>query len=132
MAPMVVLPPARFSMRPGSPQCSDIFCPTMRAMVSAGPPGGNGTIMRIVRLGYCCASPPSASDHAPSSSSASIMTPAARDMAVRSVELNADGLDYLAADFGLRADKVGKLLWRFADCRLHARGRELVAHALAA
>src|SRR3979490_1614558 len=29
---------------------------TMRAMVSTGPPGGNGTIMRIRRSGYVCAS----------------------------------------------------------------------------
>src|ERR1700683_1278370 len=131
MAPMVVLPPARFSMRPGSPQCSDIFCPTMRAMVSAGPPGGNGTIIRIVRLGYCCTSSAADTGHAPASSRASIMRLAARHMAMRSVELDTNGLDHLAADICLGANELGEFLRRLADRRLHALSRELVAHAFA-
>src|SRR5579862_1769830 len=118
-------------MMTGSPQCSDIFCATMRAMVSAGPPGGNGTIMRIVRLGYCCALSAAAADHAPASSSASIMRPAVRGMAVRSVEFDADGFDHPTADFGLRADELSKFLRRFAERRLHARGREFVSHTFA-
>ena len=31
--------------------------PTMRAMMSLGPPGGNGTISRIGRFGKSCARP---------------------------------------------------------------------------
>ena len=34
---------------------SDMRWPTSRAMMSFGPPGGNGTISRIWRLGKSCA-----------------------------------------------------------------------------
>ena len=50
-APIAVLAPARFSITTGWPQCSLMRWPTKRAMRSVGPPGGNGTMMRIGRLG---------------------------------------------------------------------------------
>ena len=55
-APIAVLAPARFSITTGWPQCSLMRWPTKRAMMSVGPPGGNGTMMRIGRLGKFAAS----------------------------------------------------------------------------
>ena len=46
-APIAVLAPARFSITTGWPQRSLMRWPTKRAMMSVGPPGGNGTMMRI-------------------------------------------------------------------------------------
>src|SRR5262245_47634078 len=39
----------------GCLRISDMRCPTTRAIMSFGPPGGNGTINRIVLLGKSCA-----------------------------------------------------------------------------
>ena len=50
-APIAVLAPARFSITTGWPQCSLMRWPTKRAMMSVGPPGGNGTMMRIGAVG---------------------------------------------------------------------------------
>src|SRR5438874_1949896 len=48
---MIVLAPGRFSISTGWPQSSLILWPMMRATMSLGPPAGNGTIIRIGRLG---------------------------------------------------------------------------------
>ena len=50
-APIAVLAPARFSITTGWPQRSLMRWPTKRAMMSVGPPGGNGTMMRMARFG---------------------------------------------------------------------------------
>jgi hypothetical protein len=50
-AAIAVLPPGRFSTTTVCPQSSLSFWPTKRAITSAGPPGGNGTINRTIRLG---------------------------------------------------------------------------------
>src|SRR5688572_18794794 len=54
-APMTVSAPGRFSTTTGWPQSSFIFCAITRDRMSVGPPAGNGTTMRMVRLGYVCA-----------------------------------------------------------------------------
>src|ERR1700688_1218091 len=52
---MVEPPPGRFSTTTW-PTRLVISCAVIRAMVSIGPPGGNGTIILIGRSGYfCCA-----------------------------------------------------------------------------
>src|SRR6185369_5372561 len=43
---MLLLPPARLSMITGWPRRSASFGPTARAITSAGPPAGKGTIQR--------------------------------------------------------------------------------------
>ena len=53
----------------------------------------------------------------------------AMGMACRSVELQADSLDHLAADLRLGADECGELLRRLAGRRLDPGGGELLAHA---
>ena len=50
-APIAVLAPARFSITTGWLQRSLMRWPTKRAMRSVGPPGGNGTMMRIGAVG---------------------------------------------------------------------------------
>jgi hypothetical protein len=55
-APIAVFAPARFSITTGWLQRSLMRWPTKRAMMSVGPPGGNGTMMRIARLGKVAAS----------------------------------------------------------------------------
>ena len=50
-APITVLAPTRFSIVTGCFQSSVSFWPMMRASTSDGPPAGNGTTMRIGRLG---------------------------------------------------------------------------------
>src|SRR5262245_37672846 len=47
--------PERLSITIGCLRISDIRCPTTRAIMSLGPPGGNGTISLIVLLGKSCA-----------------------------------------------------------------------------
>src|SRR5512144_1118525 len=47
--------PERLSMTIGCLRISDMRCPTTRAMMSFGPPGGNGTISLIDLLGKSCA-----------------------------------------------------------------------------
>src|SRR5262245_35497845 len=53
---MPMLPPAppRLSTTTCCPQTSVNFWPSRRAIVSVAAPGGNGTMMRIGRPGYCC------------------------------------------------------------------------------
>src|ERR1700731_1606150 len=52
---MVEPPPGRFSTTTWPTRLVN-SCPVIRAMVSIGPPGGNGTIILIGRSGYfCCA-----------------------------------------------------------------------------
>src|SRR5262249_26057880 len=55
-AAIAVLPPGRFSITTGCFQSSLILCPMMRALMSVGPPAGNGTMMRIGRVGKSRAS----------------------------------------------------------------------------
>src|SRR5262245_514960 len=50
-APMAVLAPGRFSTTMGCAHRSVRRCATTREIMSAGPPAGNGTTMRIGRLG---------------------------------------------------------------------------------
>ena len=76
-APIAVLAPGRFSITTGWPQSSLIFCPVRRAMMSAGPPGGNGTTMRTARLGKPLASW-AAAEAAAASASATMTAPAVR------------------------------------------------------
>src|SRR5215203_5054385 len=59
---MAVSAPGRFSTITGWPKSSLIFCATMRVRMSVGPPAGNGTMMRIGRLGKFCASCAAAGD----------------------------------------------------------------------
>src|SRR6185312_12930368 len=47
--------PERLSMMMVCLRISDMRCPTTRAMMSFGPPGGKGTISRIVLFGKSCA-----------------------------------------------------------------------------
>src|SRR5262249_23009487 len=68
---MAVSAPGRFSITTGWPQSSLIFWAMTRERMSVGPPAGNGTTMRMVRLGKVgdCASdsvtPASASPSVP-------------------------------------------------------------------
>ncbi len=55
-APIAVLAPGRFSTMMFCPSDRVSGCASVRAMMSAAPPGGNGTTMRIGRLGQSCAS----------------------------------------------------------------------------
>src|SRR5438067_13612211 len=41
-------------MTTSCPNRLDSSCATKRPIVSIGPPGGNGTIILISRVGYCC------------------------------------------------------------------------------
>jgi hypothetical protein len=50
-APMMVLAPERLSMMTCWPRSSLIFRPISRPSTSAGPPGANGTIRVIERVG---------------------------------------------------------------------------------
>jgi hypothetical protein len=52
---MLPFAPGRLSITTGCPSASLKRGPTMRASVSAGPPGGTATIMRIGFEGYGCA-----------------------------------------------------------------------------
>src|SRR5215831_237265 len=49
---MIPLAPVRFSMTICWPSASPSFCATSRAVTSATPPAGNGTMQRIGRTGY--------------------------------------------------------------------------------
>jgi hypothetical protein len=51
----MVLAPGRFSISTGWPHASLILWPIRRATMSLGPPGGNGTMIRIGRLGKLAA-----------------------------------------------------------------------------
>src|SRR4029077_3126242 len=51
-AAMAVLAPGWFSITTGWPHTSLNRCASTRARMSVGPPGGNGTMIRTVRLGY--------------------------------------------------------------------------------
>src|SRR3954452_15865585 len=109
-APIAVLAPARFSITTGWPQCSLMRWPTKRAMRSVGPPGGNGTMMRIGRLGKFAAALESdcaatGADAAMNATNASTKRSTLRTL----VELHADRLDPLRAGFGLRLDKGAEL-----------------------
>jgi hypothetical protein len=53
--PSVPAAPGRFSITTGCPSLSCIAWATMRPMMSAPPPGPNGTITRIDRCGQSCA-----------------------------------------------------------------------------
>src|ERR1700689_50083 len=48
------------------------------------------------------------------------------------VELDPDRLNNLLTDVGLSAHECGKIFRRFAGCRLHSGGGELVAYGFAA
>ena len=50
-APMMPLPPGRFSTTNVCPIWSPSFCATARPSVSSVPPGGNGMMTRTVRFG---------------------------------------------------------------------------------
>ena len=50
--PMVPLAPVRFSTTTWPPHDSVIFCATIRAVRSTGPPAVNGAMMRIGLAGY--------------------------------------------------------------------------------
>jgi hypothetical protein len=50
--PMKLRAPGRFSTTIGWPNTSASRMPRVRAVMSVGPPGGNGTIMRTGPLGY--------------------------------------------------------------------------------
>src|SRR5690242_402963 len=57
--PMLPPAPALFSTTNALPSDCDSLSPTMRASASAGPPAGNGTIIRTGRSGYgACADAP--------------------------------------------------------------------------
>src|SRR3954466_7310033 len=115
-APIAVLAPARFSITTGWPQCSLIRWPTKRAMRSVGPPGGNGTMMRIGRLGKFAAAPRSDCAAARTAAATNAIAASARRSTVRPlVELHADRLDHLLADFGLRLDEGAELRRALAD-----------------
>src|SRR5258708_25346764 len=60
---MAVLAPGRFSITTGCPQSWLMRCPITRARMSVGPPAGNGTMMRMGRLGNALAA--SAASSAP-------------------------------------------------------------------
>src|SRR5260221_10961904 len=51
---MVVPAPGLLSITTGWPSRGASFSPTARATMSTPPPGGNGTMKRIGRDGYCC------------------------------------------------------------------------------
>src|SRR5512139_3227431 len=52
-APMLAPPPPRLSMMICCPSASPRRVPMARPIVSVPPPGGNGRMKRIGRLGYC-------------------------------------------------------------------------------
>src|ERR1035437_30461 len=54
--PIVLLAPERFSTSTGCPRPCDMPSAMNLTSTSAFPPGGNGTMMRIGRLGNVCAS----------------------------------------------------------------------------
>src|SRR6476646_6769356 len=56
--PRVPAAPGRFSMTTGWPSFSCNDCAMMRPMMSAPPPGPNGTMMRTGRCGHSCADAP--------------------------------------------------------------------------
>src|SRR5258706_14506883 len=51
---MVVPAPGLLSITTGWPRRGASFSPSARATMSTPPPGGNGTMKRIGRDGYCC------------------------------------------------------------------------------
>src|SRR5688572_24506424 len=63
--PIVPPAPPRLSTTTGTPRASLSRCATMRPTISLPPPGGNGTMKRTGRLGYCCADTPAAPSDAP-------------------------------------------------------------------
>src|SRR5215470_6749255 len=98
-------------------------------MMSAGPPGGKGTIIRTVRLGKLAASAsgvPCAKAGATASAKASAMRGGVP--CTRLVQLHADRLDDLGAHVRLRADESGELLGARAHSRLDSGGGELLPH----
>ena len=56
--PMTPPAPGRFSTIIAWPSCGAIASASTRAEPSAGPPGGNGTMMRTVRTGHASAALP--------------------------------------------------------------------------
>src|SRR5205085_7890031 len=100
-APIAVLAPARFSISTGWPQRSLMRWPTKRAMRSVGPPGGNGTMMRIGRFGKFAAAP---SDYAATGAvaAANATNASTKRRTLRTlVKLHPDRFDHLLARFGL-------------------------------
>src|ERR1700704_5944815 len=115
-APIAVLAPARFSITTGWPQCSLIRWPTKRAMRSVGPPGGNGTMMRIGRLGKFAAAPGSDCAATGTIAAANAIAASAKRNTLRPlVELHPDRLDHLLAGFSLRLDEGAELFRALAD-----------------
>src|SRR5882724_1500673 len=105
-APIAVLAPARFSITTGWPQCSLMRWPTNRAIRSVGPPGGNGTMMRIGRLGKFAAALESDCAATGTIAMASAIAASARRSTLRPlVEFHPDRLDHLLTGFGLRLDE---------------------------
>src|SRR5947208_2752136 len=118
-APIAVLAPARFSITTGWPQCSLMRWPTKRAMRSVGPPGGNGTMMRIGRLGKFAAAPgPDCAATGAMAAASAIVTNAKRSTWRLLVELHPDRLDHLRAGLGLRLDEGAELFRARADAWL--------------
>src|SRR6476660_9376274 len=102
-APIAVLAPARFSITTGWPQCSLMRWPTKRAIRSVGPPGGNGTMMRIGRFGKFAAALGSDCAAADAIVAASaIATRPKRSMLRALVEFHPDRLAHLLTGLGLR------------------------------
>src|SRR4051812_32013834 len=118
-APIAVLAPARFSITTGWPQCSLMRWPTKRAMRSVGPPGGNGTLMRIGRLGKLVAAAASGCAAAGTTTAANaIAASAKRSMLCSLVQLHSDRLYHLLTGFGLRLDERAELFRALADAGL--------------
>src|SRR5258707_7681682 len=110
-APIAVLAPARFSITTGWPQCSLMRWRTKRAMRSVGPPGGNGTMMRIGRLGKFAAAPGSDCAATGTVAAASAIAASVKRSTLRPlVEFHPDRLDHFLAGFGLRLDEGTEFL----------------------
>src|SRR5262249_11492653 len=90
---MAVSAPGRFSTTTGWPKSSLIFCATIRDRMSVGPPAGNGTTMRIGRVGKSCA-------NAGAWSAASTH----RAAAIRQIECRTVNIGVLPSAFSRRAN----------------------------
>jgi hypothetical protein len=82
-APIVVLPPGRFSTTTPTFQSWLIFCAMIRASTSVGPPGGNGTTMWIGRLGKSFAA--SCAAAAPRSNTIAAMSAVSLDAMIKAL-----------------------------------------------
>src|SRR5690242_7333479 len=118
-APIAVLAPARFSITTGWPQRSLMRWPTKRAMRSVGPPGGNGTMIRMGRFGkFVAVSGSDCAAAGKSKAANAIAARANRNMSRPLVELHPDRLDHLLAGFGLRLDEGAEVFRTLADAGL--------------